>query len=100
MMPYSPRVPAKAWIQSQEKKELDSRFRGNERSWLVVLSMVAAVLLAPLLALPARADVNEIKIGKQYGLPYIQFVIMEDRGLIEKHAKLQGLGDIKVDWAT
>ena len=29
-------------------------------------------------ALPARADVNEIKIGKQYGLPYIQFVIMED----------------------
>src|SRR4051794_16384607 len=51
-------------------------------------------------ALPARADVNEIKIGKQYGLPYIQFVIMEDKGLIEKHGKLQGLGDIKVDWAT
>src|SRR3954452_16087994 len=51
-------------------------------------------------ALPARADVSEIKIGKQYGLPYIQFVIMEDQKLIEKHAKLQGLGDIKVDWAT
>ena len=50
--------------------------------------------------LPARADVNEIKIGKQYGLPYIQFVIMEDQGLLEKHAKLQGLGDLKVTWAT
>ena len=46
---------------------------------------------------PAAAEVNEIKIGKQYGLPYIQFVIMEDRKLIEKHAKLQGLGDIKVE---
>ena len=46
------------------------------------------------------AEVNEIKIGKQYGLPYIQFVIMEDQKLIEKHAKLQGLGDIKVDWTT
>jgi NitT/TauT family transport system substrate-binding protein len=44
--------------------------------------------------------VNEIKIGKQYGLPYIQFVIMEDQGLIEKHAKQQGLGDIKVEWTT
>src|SRR3954453_19251521 len=51
-------------------------------------------------ALPAAAEATEIKIGKQYGLPYIQFVIMEDKGLIEKDAKLQGLGDMKVDWAT
>src|SRR6267154_6038387 len=58
-----------------------------------------AMMLAAL-ARPATAEVNEIKIGKQYGLPYIQFVIMEDGKLIEKHAKLQGLGDIKVDWAT
>lgn len=58
----------------------------------------AAMLLA--FAAPAAAEVNELRIGKQYGLPYIQFVIMEDGKLIEKHAKLQGLGDIKVDWAT
>jgi NitT/TauT family transport system substrate-binding protein len=60
--------------------------------------LVATLLLAALT--PARAEVNEIKIGKQYGLPYIQFVIMEDGKLIEKHAKLQGLGDVKVEWAT
>src|SRR5882757_486704 len=59
---------------------------------------VAMALLA--LAHPASAEVNEIKIGKQYGLPYIQLVIMEDQKLIEKHAKLQGLGDVKVEWAT
>jgi NitT/TauT family transport system substrate-binding protein len=53
-----------------------------------------------LAALPARADVDEIRIGKQYGLPYIQFVIMEDQGLIEKHARAQGLGDLKVQWTT
>jgi NitT/TauT family transport system substrate-binding protein len=53
-----------------------------------------------LFAAPARAETNVIKIGKQYGLPYIQFVIMEDGKLIEKHARLQGLGDVKVDWAT
>ena len=51
-------------------------------------------------ATPASAEVNEIKLGKQYGLPYIQVVIMEDQKLIEKHAKLQGLGDVKVEWAT
>lgn len=61
-------------------------------------ALAAAMLLA--FAAPAAAEVNELRIGKQYGLPYIQFVIMEDGKLIEKHAKLQGLGDIKVDWAT
>src|SRR6476619_2269363 len=61
--------------------------------------MLALGILAAF-AMPAAAEVSEIKIGKQYGLPYIQFVIMEDARLIEKHAKQQGLGDIKVDWAT
>src|SRR5882762_6119683 len=61
---------------------------------------LASILTLLALAAPATAEVNEVKIGKQYGLPYIQFVIMEDQGLIEKHAKLQGLGDIKVNWAT
>jgi len=51
-------------------------------------------------AMPARAEVSEVRIGKQYGLPYIQLIAMEDQKLIEKHAKLQGLGDIKVEWAT
>jgi NitT/TauT family transport system substrate-binding protein len=62
----------------------------------------SALTLASLAAFaaPAAAEVDEIKIGKQYGLPYIQFVIMEDQKLIEKHAKLQGLGDIKVNWTT
>jgi hypothetical protein len=32
-MRLSPLVPAKAGTQSQAKEELDSRFRGNERSW-------------------------------------------------------------------
>jgi NitT/TauT family transport system substrate-binding protein len=63
------------------------------------MSVLALALLVGL-ARPAAAEVDEIKIGKQYGLPYIQFVIMEDQKLIEKHGRLQGLGDIKVSWAT
>src|SRR4030095_14472661 len=61
---------------------------------------LASILVLAALTASTTAEVNEIKIGKQYGLPYIQCVIMEDSKLIEKHAKLQGLGDIKVDWAT
>src|SRR5215831_5843431 len=64
---------------------------------LLRLALVAALLGA---ITPARAEVNTLRIGKQYGLPYIQFVIMEDQKLIEKQAKLQGLGDVKVEWAT
>src|SRR5215210_5716984 len=60
----------------------------------------ACILILAFLGASASADVNEIKIGKQYGLPYIQFVIMEDQGLLEKHATLQGLGGLKVSWAT
>jgi NitT/TauT family transport system substrate-binding protein len=48
----------------------------------------------------AGAEVNTLRLGKQYGLPYIQFVMMEDGKLIEKHARLHGLPDIKVEWAT
>ena len=62
------------------------------------LFAIASALLFAIV--PARAEVGEIKLGKQYGLPYIQFVIMEDQKLIEKHAKLQALGDVKVEWTT
>jgi NitT/TauT family transport system substrate-binding protein len=65
-----------------------------------MIRILASALIAVAVISPAAAEVNELKIGKQYGLPYIQFVIMEDQKLIEKHAKAAGLGDVKVEWAT
>src|SRR3982750_1617353 len=67
---------------------------------MMMTRLFVSALALLFVALPARAAVRQIKTAKQDGLPYIQFAIMEDKGLIEKHAKLQGLGDIKVDWAT
>lgn len=61
---------------------------------------ILALALTASFATPAGAEVKELRIGKQYGLPYIQFVIMEDRKLIEKHAAAAGLADLKVEWAT
>jgi NitT/TauT family transport system substrate-binding protein len=61
---------------------------------------MATLLLGVALALPARAEVGELRVAKQYGLGYLQMMLMEDQKLIEKHAKAAGLGDLKVTWAT
>ena len=62
--------------------------------------LAGALVLACGLAASAQAEVSEIRISKQYGLPYLSVVVMEQNQLIEKHAKAMGLGDVKVTWAT
>src|SRR5471032_2310493 len=64
------------------------------------LMRVIVLLVAGSLALPLKAEVSEVRISKQYGLPYLTVVIVEQQRLIEKHAKLLGLGDVKVNWVT
>ena len=61
---------------------------------------VAAALA--LLAAPhqARTEATELRVAKQFGSAYMQFFIMQDQKMIERHAKAAGLGDVSVDWAT
>ena len=49
---------------------------------------------------PVQAEQNELRIAKQYGLGYLQMMVMEDQKIVEKNAKAAGLGDVKVTWAT
>jgi NitT/TauT family transport system substrate-binding protein len=62
--------------------------------------LTGALILAWGLAASAQAEVSEIRISKQYGLPYLSVVVMEQNQLIEKQAKAMGLGDVKVTWQT
>jgi len=64
------------------------------------LLAVAAAL--GILALPqqARAEATELRVAKQFGSAYMQFFIMQDQKMVEKHAKAAGLGDVSVEWAT
>ncbi|RBQ28681.1 ABC transporter substrate-binding protein [Aliarcobacter vitoriensis] len=62
------------------------------------ISKLTSILL--LLASSAFAEVKELVISKQYGISYLPLIILEEQKLIEKHAKKQGLGDVKVNWAT
>lgn len=48
----------------------------------------------------APAETGEIRVAKQFGLGYLQMMLMEEQKLVEKHAKAAGLGDIKVSWST
>ncbi|HTP96294.1 MAG TPA: ABC transporter substrate-binding protein [Burkholderiales bacterium] len=65
----------------------------------VAVAACSAAFLAAFIT-GARAETGEVRLAKQFSMGYIQFNVMENQHLIEKHAKAAGLGDIKVTWAT
>ncbi|MBM3601144.1 MAG: ABC transporter substrate-binding protein [Alphaproteobacteria bacterium] len=68
------------------------------RSAAALAGLVALTL--PAATLPAQAEVKELRIAKQYGLGYLQMMLMEDMKLVEEQARKAGIGDLKVSWAT
>jgi NitT/TauT family transport system substrate-binding protein len=50
--------------------------------------LAIALALLVCLAVPdvARAEADKVRVAKQFGLAYMQFMVMEDQKLIEKHA--------------
>ena len=64
-----------------------------------LLVRFAAIALACVsLARPAAAEVNQVRFARQLGLGYLQFYIMEDKKLVEKHAQQLGLGAVTTQW--
>ena len=63
---------------------------------LAAFAALAGAVLAPH---QAQAEANVVRVAKQFGLAYTQYMVMEDQKLIEKHAKAAGL-DITTEWAT
>src|SRR5436309_15608944 len=61
----------------------------------VALAIIACVALT---SLPARGEMAEIAVAQQYGIGYLPLMLMEEKKLIEKHAKAVGV-DVKVGWA-
>jgi NitT/TauT family transport system substrate-binding protein len=46
------------------------------------------------------AQVREIRFARQFSMGYLQFNVMERHHLVEKHAKANGIPEVKVIWAT
>jgi len=66
----------------------------------MIQTMAAGLALVIALAWPghAWAEANTLRVAKQFGIGYMQFMVMEDQKMIEKHAKAAGLGDISVEF--
>ena len=66
--------------------------RSGLRAFMAIAALVAAFG-------SARAEVTEVRLSKQYGLPYLPFMVMENFQFLEKQAEKQGL-TLKVSWTT
>jgi NitT/TauT family transport system substrate-binding protein len=64
----------------------------------IQLRLFSLVLASLALARPAIAEVSEVRFARQLGLGYLQFYVMEDQKLVEKHAQRLGLGSITTRW--
>jgi NitT/TauT family transport system substrate-binding protein len=58
--------------------------------------VIAGALLA--LLPPAAAEVPEIRLAQQFSIGYLQLNVIDHQHLIEKHAKLLGIPEVKVTW--
>jgi len=54
--------------------------------------------IAAVLAGPAAAETDKIRMGVQPGLTHLPWAVIEHEHLIEQHAKASGLGELKVEW--
>jgi NitT/TauT family transport system substrate-binding protein len=63
--------------------------------------LIAAIVLCAGLASSgaARAEATMVRVAKQFGIGYMQYMVMQEQKLIEKHAKAAGL-DVTTEWAT
>jgi NitT/TauT family transport system substrate-binding protein len=60
----------------------------------LALMLVAATTFAS----AAQAEVNEVRIARQFGLVHLPLIVMEDKKLIEKHAEAAGLKGMKATY--
>src|ERR1043165_2408634 len=67
----------------------------------MIVLLVAAAVLAAALVVPraASAEANVVRVAKQFGVGYMQYMVLQELKLIEKHAKAAGL-EVTTEWAT
>jgi NitT/TauT family transport system substrate-binding protein len=63
---------------------------------LNTLRLVLA-LAAALVTVGAQAEVSKVRVSRQFGLPYLPMIVIEDQHLLEKNAKVAGV-DVEVEW--
>lgn len=54
----------------------------------------------PFLSRAAAADVSVLRMSKQFGLPYLPLIVMEDQRLLEAQLARRGLPGVRVEWTS
>ena len=67
---------------------------------MAVLGRALGTLLLAAIACAAHAEVSEISVAQQYGVSFLPLMVMERDKLVEKHAKAEGAGDVKINWVS
>lgn len=62
-----------------------------------LFSGIVALGVASITALPAFAEVTTVRLAKQFGIGYLPLTLIEEQGLIEKHAAAAGL-EVETEW--
>src|SRR5438067_11761536 len=71
--------------------------KGSEAKLLHAFLSIFIVAIGVLPATaPSRAEVKEIRIGIQPGLPSLPVIVAEQRGFFTEQARKAGLGDLKI----
>ncbi len=63
-------------------------------------SLGLGLLALPALVRSGHAETGTIRLGKQYGLPFLPQMVMESQRLIEKHAAAGGVTSLNVEWSS
>jgi NitT/TauT family transport system substrate-binding protein len=61
-------------------------------------AFLALLALACVVPSSVNAETNEVRMSRGLSLGFLPSMVMEDRKLIEKHAKAAGLGEVSVEW--
>ena len=62
-----------------------------------LLKIVSVALAGLLVGGGAYAEVAKVRVSRQFGLPYLPMIVIEDQHLVEKHAKAAGI-DVTTEW--
>ena len=58
------------------------------------------LLAVPCLSGAARAEASTVRLSRQFGLPYLPMIVMEEQRLIEAQLSRRGLPAVKVEWTS
>src|SRR6185295_781674 len=64
----------------------------------IALVVMTALTLASGIPCDASAEVSQLRISRGFGVHYLPLYVMEAKGLLQKRAAAEGLGDIKTEF--